>query len=143
MIRKIACAVGLLFASSAFLLTATDLSAWKNGIVISADVSGQGLNPANNPKGYRGESDIWWTYRIKAECFSYSVASRRTPSQAGLQPDHPIRFREEKSKIHILDRDGNPLALKIVRKDKSEKCRASAVRFSSPPAVGSVTQLFE
>jgi len=123
MIRKMVHAIGLLFVSSAFLLSANDPSSWKNGLVVSADVRGHGLNPANNRRGPQGESDIWWTYRITAGCFSYSVASRRTPSQAGLQPDKPIRFREEKNRVQVLDRDGKPLALKIVRKDKSAKCR--------------------
>ena len=123
MIRKIVCALSLIFASALFSFAGTGPSSWKRGLVTSADVSGYGLSPGNNRKDKRGESDIWWTYQITAECFSYSVVSRRTPFQAGLEPNKPIRFREEKKRIYILDRDGKPLALKIVRKDKSAKCR--------------------
>ena len=123
MIRKIVCALSLLLGSASFSLAGTDPSSWKKGLVVSADVNAHGLNPGNNRKDNRGDLDIWWTYGITTECFSYSVVSRRTPSQAGLKLNNAIRFREEKSRIQILDRDGKPLALKIVRKDKSAKCR--------------------
>jgi hypothetical protein len=122
MIRKTVYAFGLLFACSTLSLAETGPSSWKKGLVVSADVNGYGLNPGNR-KDYRGASDIWWSYRITAECFSYSVVSRRTPSQSGLRPNTQIRFWEQKSRIYILDRNGKPLALKIVRKDKSKKCR--------------------
>jgi hypothetical protein len=123
MMRNIVCGLGLLFASSAFVLAGTDPSSWKKGIVVSAAVNGHGPIQGADAKSYRGRQDIWWNYRIDAGCFSYSVVSRRTPSQAGLQPDKTIKFLEEKSRIHILDRDGKPLALRIVRKDRSKKCR--------------------
>jgi hypothetical protein len=122
MIREIACAFGLLFASSA-LPDWQEPSSLKKGVVVSADVSGHGLDPNRSRKDTRGESDIWWTYHIKSDCFSYSIVSRRTPSQAALQPSHTIRFWEKKNMFYILDRSGNQLALKIVRKDKSLQCR--------------------
>jgi hypothetical protein len=123
MIRKTVYAVGLLFASSALLLALTDPPSWKKGLVISAAVSGHGAIPGANGRRYREQQDIWWSYRIAAECYIYSVVSRRTPVQAGLQPDSPVKFLEKKSWIYVRDRDGKLLDLKIVRKDKSKECQ--------------------
>jgi hypothetical protein len=123
MIRKIACAVGLLFASSAFLIAGTDSSSWKKGLVISADMNGHGPTQDANEKRDRGQQDIWWNYLITAECFSYSVVSRRSPSEAGLQPNNPVKFSENKNRIYVRDRDGRLLSLRIFSKHRSPKCR--------------------
>ncbi len=114
---------GLWLVGGQLLFAASAVSPSKTGRVISATISGHGPTEVEGKKKVSSaakKTDIWWTYCISAQGQSYFVLSRDNPEKTGLTKNRWISFSEGKNQIYIVNPRGKRVALRILRKEKSQ-----------------------
>ncbi len=110
--------IAVLFAAVGNLTAKT---IWKSGRVISTGLNGYGYRKSSNAGSTRREV-VWWTYCISTEAQTYSVLSRISPTRTGLKENSDVRFIEVQNQIYVVNPAGKKIALRIIRKGKTNKC---------------------
>ena len=110
-----------LLMGASVLFTFAAANPWKSGRVIEAGINGHGRTGNAKIQGTRYK-DMWWNYCISSGDEAYSVLSRENPSHAGLKENSEVRFLERKDQIFVLNPAGKRIGLKILRKDKGQRC---------------------
>jgi hypothetical protein len=119
-----AAGIMLLFFNFALVAAQKEYN-WNSGQLLAAQMSGHGSSSAGKSaaKAINKRADIWWTYCISDGVQTYSAVSRETPAQIGLERNTPVKFVANKSRLTVLDAEGERHDLIILRVNKGKDCQ--------------------